>query len=218
MMKGKHIMNEKCFNRLYIKGEESAIKDFLKDFHTGEKFSMELIVPYNYNFSETWKYKNWGTTHDIFNCSSMNEVMGSYKEENNEGRVSMTYSTAEIPNETFCKKASKLYPELIFVLTFYEPTCLFAGRTTFKKGYESSNQSIFYELNDDNQDKFDESLINIYDFAIEEDFTSVTELATPLKKVSQKVKSHFYHKNEEGIVLDFEELKQEYINEHEGDK
>lgn len=201
-------MNEVCINRLDIKGKEENIKEFLNDFKSDNGFKMENIVPYNCNFSDTWRHTYWGPAKELFNCSSYSEVMGSYKEEDNQGVVSITYSTLEVPNEVFCQRASKKYPELIFKITYYEPTELFAGRSAYKNGYEIPLQSKFYERDEED---LDDSIIHVYEFAIEEDFTSVAELINPLKRASEKVRNHFQRKVEEDIVLDFNDLRKEYL-------
>lgn len=206
-------MQEVCINRLNISGQEDNIKAFLNDFHSKDYgFSMACIVPYNYNMSEAWRHSNWGTINDIFECDSMAEVLGTYTEENLIGTVTMKYCTVIVPNEVFIKKASRIYKNLKFTITYFEPSEIFAGRTVFENGLEVLSQSIFYELDEDELDK---SLIDVYEFAIIEDFTSVSKLAKPLSKAPEKVKEHFNNKQED-IVLNFEDLQREY-NEEQGE-
>lgn len=200
-------MQEVCINRLNISGQENDIKAFLNDFHSKDHgFSMACIVPYDYNMSETWRHTNWGTINDIFECNSMAEVLGTYAEENLLGTVTINYCTVIVPNEVFVRKASRKYPKLTFNITYFEPAEVFAGRTVFENGLEVLSQTVFYELDEDELDK---SLIDIYEFAITEDFTSVAKLARPLSKAPAKVKEHFNNKQED-IILNFEDLQREY--------
>ena len=69
--KGGIIVQDICINRLDIKGSKENIETFLKEFHSEEKgFSMCCIVPFDLYNNNTWKIINWGTTEDIFECSS----------------------------------------------------------------------------------------------------------------------------------------------------
>ena len=203
-------MQEICINRLDIKGNKDSILSFLKGFYSEENgFSMCCIVPYGTCINNTWKIINWGTTKDIFESNTYEEVINSFL--NNQ--VTINYLTQDTPNEAFCRKASKVYDDLTFSLSYYEPTSLFAGKTSYKKGEEIESKTEFYEV--DNTDK-DDSIIRIYDFAIKEGFTTLSDIMEPLSKTSSIVREHFYKQeevDEENLVLDFNTLKEEYIIE-----
>lgn len=207
-------MQEICINRLDISGSENDIKTFLRDFHSEERgFVMESLVPYDYNQSDTWRYSHWGTINDIFECSSYQEVINTFEDKNNVCKVVINYLTIQTPNEVFCKKVSKLYPKVKFVLTYYEPTQLFAGKSSYKQGYELIDENKYLEIEDEDKD---DSIIRIYDFAIKENFTTLEELAEPLRRTSKNVQDYFYKKldEEEDIVFDFNSLREEYMSEN----
>lgn len=206
-------MQTYCANKLDIKGSEKEVKDFLKDFSSSiNNFSMFQIVdcPTSVLNFEEWTIRNWGTNGDIFKCSSYSEVMSSYEESNGVVTVSIYYYTKDTPNETFVKKASKIYRNLYFIISYYEADVLCTGKTTFKKGIDEDGAD-YYELEEGNRD---ESTIDVYEFAVQENLMSLDELSEAIKNSTPIVKNHFKTKEveEDDLVLDFNVIKQEYLD------
>jgi hypothetical protein len=205
-------MQSYCVNKLDIKGSEKEVKNFLNDFSSSIiNFSMFEIVdcPASVVTFENWAIRNWGTNGDIFNCSSYSEVMSSYEENNGVVKVSIYYYTKDTPNETFVKRASKIYPKLTFIISYYEPNVLCTGKTTYKKGIDEDGAD-YYEVDEENRDA---TTIYVYEFAMKENLISLDELSEAVRSSSSIVKNYFkIDKEEDDLVLDFNVIKQEYLD------
>lgn len=133
-----------CDNSLTIKGHYKDVTKFLNDFYCSKRkdFDMGKIYP-TFN-----KVSDWGTKFNVVDCNpTYSEIMSKYdgleKDYNDLIEEVIYYQTATTPNEEFFKKISNKYPNITFILGFYEPGEGYVGKSSFINGLYSEDE--YYE-------------------------------------------------------------------------
>lgn len=144
-----------CENTLKVLGKEKELKKFrikvatkktalsleklfplpkaLKDTKSPvEKPNKKLIKKFGADNWYDWQIKNWGTKWDID---------AELLEDEECGQLRYSFSSAWAPPIEALKNASKLYPELVFILSYDEPGMGFMGITRINNG-ETEDHSI----------------------------------------------------------------------------
>ena len=120
-----------CSNTLEVSGMNP---EQLKEFKTKSLVPADNKGPNEYDFTfegihptppesleddwYNWRILNWGTKWD---CSE------SYIAADTENTFIVSYDTAWAPNISWIQKASEMFPDLYFKLSFMEPGCNFCG-------------------------------------------------------------------------------------------
>ena len=130
-----------CENNLSIEGPIAECEDFMKNIKSSEEevcFEILLPVPKNVEDSEEWFVDNYGTKWNGLNSEFFSNEVSFY--------------TAWSPPQPFFDTVSKMYPNLLFTLTYIESGMDFAGIAIFKNGnrlrdeYDSCGSELAREI------------------------------------------------------------------------
>jgi hypothetical protein len=157
-----------CQNKLEVGGNAKVIEQFANLVKRGNKIlSFESVLPTPPEMLTeeasvgsspawyTWRCENWGTKWDVMDCLDVEK-----ERECNKRFCVVTawldgvyFETAWSPPSFFVEKVASLYPDLTFVLRFYEGGAEFAGEQYFENGsfafeyiYEDSTSEEYKEF------------------------------------------------------------------------
>ena len=136
-----------CTNNLIVSGDIGSVFYFNNDFkgqpspkqqygykRLEDRYCFNAIRPMPEGVDwYDWSVENWGTKWDIyhygFNKHDIEILSLSATAE-----AFYSFDTAWAPPEAFVEYASKLYPNLVFTLNYFEGGMMFAGSTTYRNG------------------------------------------------------------------------------------
>lgn len=141
----------------------------------GEEISKPEIVPFTFNalypvppeilaqgYNDAgyrWQVEHWGTKWDV------NGNVDIYSQE--DGSTLVEFDTAWSPPRPWVRHASKLFPELIFRLSYFEPGMMFCGCSIYKAG-----ELIGEEYYEDDTQAFWNLVFNEFGFSRDDFFLS----------------------------------------------
>lgn len=201
-------MSNICINTLTIKGTKQNIINFLNNFHSEEHgFKMNSFIS---NQNEELENFHEKYTKDIFESSSYKQVISSYIEDRNIGKVQLSYLTYEKANIDFIKTVSCIYKTLEFEIKYFEQISLVAGKSIFHSGVLLPNSIEYHKNNNDKN-----SIIDVYKFAINNSLITTEELMNLLEKHPSSIKNHFFDNTlDDDCILDFNNIKEEYMTKN----
>ncbi len=135
-----------------MKGDPDVVRCFAVTLKTPGILKMNDFVPEPEGMTDTntlldWRRIHWGTKWDI--CDSQDECPSE-----NWDKLSFYFKTAWSPPQPFVAQISKLYPELEFSLSYYEPMMQFAGFMKYRNGYNKEDIHISWENNNEYKNKY----------------------------------------------------------------
>jgi hypothetical protein len=138
-----------CQNRLEVSGDVAVIEQFANRVRKGNSIlSFDSLIPTPPEMLVgdallgaspawyTWRCENWGTKWDAQDSLDVEGVQQYNKHFClvTQWMDGVDFLTAWSPPSAFVEKASALYPELTFMLRFYEGGVGFAGEQCFEDG------------------------------------------------------------------------------------
>lgn len=130
-----------CTNVLVIEGEADEIKQFRSVWSNAEYPLFNDFVPIPQEEQENWydwNIENWGTKWDLTEDTVVIEESDS--------RLRLEFNTAWAPPTQWLTSVAQKYPDLTFVVSYYEEGVGFAGFAVFREGVKISD--VIFELGD----------------------------------------------------------------------
>jgi len=128
-----------CENRMWVFGfGEAAFEQAAEFLDKSKEEDSDLVfhklVPLNEEDEKVWDYKRavdlWGTKWDPCDVTLLASIERNYVQ------LEYSFDTAWAPPFAWLKTVSKKFPDLLFLLTYFEPGVGFMGVAKYQAGDE----------------------------------------------------------------------------------